>query len=108
MQNCWGGGWGVGGKVVGGRGLGQPRCTKADVQMANDSSFFPQNVLSVTFETIQNFLGIFYLTSSNSVQQTQTLVSTKTRAVRALKLLVFISYLVLALTSAVTNLPNIS
>ena len=97
-----------GGRWYGERGLGQPRCTKADVQMANDSSFFPQNVLSVTFETIQNFLGIFYLTSSNSVQQTQTLVSAKTRAVRALKLLVFISYLVLALTSAVTNLPNIS
>ena len=64
-------------------------------------SLFPQNFLSVTFETIQNVLGIFYLTSSNSVQQTQT-------RVRALKLLVFISYLVLALTSAVTNLPNIS
>ena len=64
-------------------------------------SLFPQNFLSVTFETIQNVLGIFYLTSSNSVQQTQT-------RVRALKLLVFISYLILALTSAVTNLPNIS
>ena len=94
--------------MVGGRGLGQPRCTKADVQMANDFSFFPQNVLSVTFETIQNVLAIFYLTSSNSVQQTQTLVSAKTPAVRALKLLVFIYYFVLALTSAVTNLPNIS
>ena len=61
--------------------------------------------LSKLFKT---FLGIFYLTSSNSVEKTQTLVSAKTRAVRALKLLVFISYLVLALTSAVTNLPNIS
>ena len=46
-------------------GVGGPRCTKADVQMANDFSLFPQNFLSVTFETIQNFLVIFYLTSSN-------------------------------------------
>ena len=71
-------------------------------------SLFPQNFLSVTFETIQNFLVIFYLTSSNSVQQTQTLVSAKTPAVRAFKLFVFISCFVLALTSAVTNPPNIS
>ena len=71
-------------------------------------SLFPQNFISLTSETIQNCLVTFYLTSSNSVQQTQTLVSTKTPAVRALKLLVFISYLVLALKSAVTNLPNIS
>ena len=39
---------------------------------------------SVTFETIQNVLVIFYLTSSNSVQQTQTLVSSKIPAVRTL------------------------
>ena len=32
-------GGGGGGKVVGGRRWGQPRCTKAEVQMAND--FFP-------------------------------------------------------------------
>ena len=54
MQNCWGGGWwGEGG--WGNQGV----LLKADVQMANDFSFFPQNVLSVTFETIQNFFGDF-------------------------------------------------
>ena len=103
MQNCWGGGWwGEGG--WGNQGV----LLKADVQMANDFSFFHKMFFLSLSKLFKTFLGIFYLTSSNSVEKTQTLVSAKTRAVRALKLLVFISYLVLALTSAVTNLPNIS
>ena len=93
--------WGEGGG--GNQGVLRQRC-----KWPMTFSLFPQNFLSVTFETIQNVLAIFYRTSSNSVQQTQTLVSAKTSAVRALKFLVFISYLVLALSSAVTNLPNIS
>ena len=50
---------GVGGKVVGGRGLGQPRCTKADGQMANDSSFFYKMFFLSLSKLFKTFWGFF-------------------------------------------------
>ena len=67
-------------------------------------------VLAAAFENFQNyswFGDIFIPYRCNSVQQTQTLVFTK-RVSFALITYVSPSYFVLALTSAVSNLPNIT
>ena len=63
--------------------------------------------LAVTFENFQIFLVLVIFFLPQTVQQTQTLVSTKIRPVHAVKLLLLIlSCLWYALSSAITNLPN--